>query len=170
MGAAGQHFALRGQDLERGDPDAVYAVDIPAVPPVRLDVGRHMARPAGGAGGQGFHVDAALGRVGHGVDRSLEGGGAGRSGGGEHPLDQAARLGRPRHHLGVEDEPVGAEAIPQPRGGDRGADSIEEGPGERRLSEERPAGAGDDDAGFGIGDAESRLGGVGVAGGDEHSP
>ena len=55
--SAGQHLALRGKDLEGGELDPVEAVDIPAVPPVGLDVGTNVLCPFGRASREGFEIN-----------------------------------------------------------------------------------------------------------------
>ncbi len=67
--------------------------------------------------------------------------------------------------LAVEGEPVGLEGLEQRRGGL--AQPVDELAG---VGEERPAGAGVDDAGGAVADAEAAFGGVGVRGDDRDGP
>ena len=55
--------------------------------------------------------------------------------------EQVLRLGRPRHDLGIEADPVGIQRLPQSAGIECTVDSRQELGGERRL-EERTSGAG----------------------------
>ena len=62
--STGQDLTLRGKDLEGGNLYTVEAVDIPAVPPVRLDVGTDVLRSVRCACREGFEIDPASERVG----------------------------------------------------------------------------------------------------------
>ena len=78
----------------------------------------------------------------------------GRADGGVLVAQQVLGLGRPRQQLGVEQQPVGVQLVPQAAAVGRPSAAGKQLLGERR-GEERPAGAGVDGAGLAAGGAEA---------------
>ncbi len=143
----GEAAALDREDLEGSEVYAVQAVRRPAVAPVGVRERGGVRGPSPLACQQVGHVDTACRRALQRGQRAREHRCRGGTDGRVLRAQQTRRLQRPRHQLGVQQQPVGLERVPQAGRADRRPQPVEDRLGQRRVVEERAAGAGVEGAG-----------------------